>query len=125
MKMVLAPYLDKDIPIGGHTRETIGHTVLHARDGFDGVIQLYPLGCMPEIAAEAILPKISNDLDLPILTLVTDEMTGDSGYQTRIEAFLDLLAQRREAAASREHLIREEIALMERDIKPASALVHS
>ena len=118
------PYLDKDIPIGGHTRETIGHTVLHARDGFDGVIQLYPLGCMPEIAAEAILPKISNDLDLPILTLVTDEMTGDSGYQTRIEAFLDLLAQRREAAASREHLIREEIALMERDIKPASALVH-
>lgn len=89
------PYLMTDI--GGHTRETLGHTVLHARDGFDGVIQLYPLGCMPEIVAQGILPRISREMDIPILTLIIDEMTGETGYMTRVEAFLDLLYQRRQA----------------------------
>jgi predicted nucleotide-binding protein (sugar kinase/HSP70/actin superfamily) len=89
-----AGYLGTDI--GGHTRETLGHTVMHARQGFDGVIQLYPLGCMPEIVAQAILPAISRDYDLPVLTLVIDEMTGEAGYITRIEAFVDLLRQRRQ-----------------------------
>lgn len=87
------PYLRTNI--GGHTRETLGHTILHAKDGFDGVIQLYPLGCMPEIVAQAILPTVSNDYDIPVLTLITDEMTGDNGYMTRIEAFVDLLEQRK------------------------------
>lgn len=88
-------YLGADI--GGHARETIGHTVLHARQGYDGVIQLYPLGCMPEIVAQGILPQISKDYDMPVLTLVIDEMTGEAGYMTRIEAFIDLLLQRRQA----------------------------
>ncbi len=87
------PYLPQDI--GGHTRETLGHTVLHALDGYDGIIQLYPLGCMPEIVAQSILPAISDDYNIPILTLITDEMTGEAGFMTRIEAFLDLLYQRR------------------------------
>jgi predicted nucleotide-binding protein (sugar kinase/HSP70/actin superfamily) len=87
-------YIETDI--GGHARETIGHAVLHARDGYDGVIQLYPLGCMPEIVAQAILPSVSRDYDMPILTLLVDEMTGEAGYTTRIEAFIDLLYQRRE-----------------------------
>jgi predicted nucleotide-binding protein (sugar kinase/HSP70/actin superfamily) len=86
-------YLGTDI--GGHTRETIGHAVLHARQGYDGVIQVYPLGCMPEIVAQSILPQVSRDYDLPILTLIIDEMTGEAGYMTRIEAFVDLLQQRR------------------------------
>lgn len=88
-------YLGADI--GGHARETIGHTVLHARQGYDGVIQLYPLGCMPEIVAQGILPQVSKDYDLPVLTLVIDEMTGEAGYMTRIEAFIDLLLQRRKS----------------------------
>jgi predicted nucleotide-binding protein (sugar kinase/HSP70/actin superfamily) len=89
------PYLGADI--GGHTRETLGHTVLHALDGFDGVIQLYPLGCMPEIVAQCILPRIIEDYRIPVLTLIVDEMTGETGYMTRVEAFLDLLVQRRRA----------------------------
>lgn len=87
-------YLETDI--GGHARETIGHAVLHAREGYDGVIQLYPLGCMPEIVAQGILPSVARDYDMPILTLLIDEMTGEAGYATRIEAFVDLLYQRRE-----------------------------
>jgi predicted nucleotide-binding protein (sugar kinase/HSP70/actin superfamily) len=88
------PYISH--AIGGHTRETVGHAVLHAQQGYDGVIQLYPLGCMPEIVAQSILPQVSKDYDIPILTLITDEMTGEAGYMTRVEAFVDLLLKRRE-----------------------------
>ena len=88
------PYLGT--MIGGHAQETIGDTVLYARDGYDGVVQVYPLTCMPEIVAESILPAVERDLDIPILTLIIDEMTGEAGYLTRVEAFVDLLKKRRE-----------------------------
>jgi predicted nucleotide-binding protein (sugar kinase/HSP70/actin superfamily) len=82
--------------IGGHARECIGDAVLAKEQNFDGAIQIFPMGCMPEIVSKAILPSISKDKDIPILTLVVDEMTGEAGYITRIEAFLDLLERRKE-----------------------------
>ncbi|MCX7842601.1 MAG: CoA protein activase [Clostridia bacterium] len=88
------PYLGA--MIGGHAQETVGHTVMYARDGYDGVIQIYPLTCMPEIVAQSILPSVEKDFDIPVLTLIMDEMTGEAGYQTRLEAFGDLLKKRRE-----------------------------
>jgi len=88
------PYLGT--MIGGHAQETVGNTVMYANEGYDGVIQIYPLTCMPEIVAESILPEIQRDLDIPVLTLIIDEMTGEAGYLTRVEAFVDLLAQRKE-----------------------------
>lgn len=82
--------------IGGHARETIGNTVLYAKNGYDGVIQLLPLSCMPEIVAESILPAVERKYGIPVLTLIIDEMTGEAGYLTRLEAFVDLLNRRRE-----------------------------
>ncbi|ALB44811.1 MULTISPECIES: 2-hydroxyglutaryl-CoA dehydratase [Clostridium] len=82
--------------IGGHARECIGEAVMAAHDGFDGAIQIFPMGCMPEIVCKAVLPSISKDKNFPILTLVVDEMTGETGYITRIEAFLDLLERRKQ-----------------------------
>lgn len=81
--------------IGGHARECIGEAVLAHEDGCDGAIQIFPMGCMPEIVSKAILPKISSDKDFPIMSLVVDEMTGEAGYVTRIEAFVDLLERRK------------------------------
>jgi predicted nucleotide-binding protein (sugar kinase/HSP70/actin superfamily) len=89
-----ANYLD--VPIGGHARESLGNSVMYADNGFDGVIQIYPLTCMPEIVASSIMPSISFNKNLPVLTLVIDEMTGEAGYKTRIEAFSDMLIRRRE-----------------------------
>lgn len=81
--------------IGGHARECVGEAVLAAKDGLDGAIQIFPMGCMPEIVSKAILASVSRDKNLPLLTLVVDEMTGEAGYMTRIEAFIDLLERRR------------------------------
>jgi predicted nucleotide-binding protein (sugar kinase/HSP70/actin superfamily) len=83
--------------IGGHARECIGEAVLAEKAGLDGAIQIFPMGCMPEIVSKSILPTISKDKNFPIMTLVVDEMTGEAGYVTRIEAFLDMLERRKKA----------------------------
>ncbi len=83
--------------IGGHAQETIGHTAMYARNGYDGVIQIFPFSCMPEIVAESLLPVVENDTGIPVLTLIIDEMTGEAGYLTRVEAFIDMLEKRRES----------------------------
>ncbi len=93
VKRESAPFLP--VSVGGHARETIAHAVSARKAGMDGVIQIFPMGCMPEIVAKAALHATG----LPLLTLVVDEMTGDAGYDTRIEAFLDMLEARRRQAA--------------------------
>lgn len=81
--------------IGGHGRECIGEAVMSYHQGLDGAIQIFPLGCMPEIVTKSILPTIQKDKDFPIMSLIVDEMTGEAGYVTRIEAFLDMIKMRR------------------------------
>lgn len=83
------------IGVGGHGRECIGEAVLASKEGYDGAIQVFPLGCMPEIVSKAILPTISTEKDFPIMSLVVDEMSGEAGFITRVEAFIDLLERRR------------------------------
>jgi predicted nucleotide-binding protein (sugar kinase/HSP70/actin superfamily) len=93
LRLASRPYLKHYV--GGHCRECIGEAMQAQRKGLDGAIQIFPMGCMPEIVAKAILPSISRDRDFPILTLIVDEMTGEAGYVTRIEAFLDMLERKR------------------------------
>ena len=81
--------------IGGETIETIGDTVFAARNGIDGVIHIMPFSCMPEIVSQNILTKVSREEDIPVMTLVLDEQTGKAGYQTRIEAFIDLVKRKK------------------------------
>lgn len=93
IKRLAAPYLDQKI--GGHGQNSIGETVHYASQGYDGVIQLAPFTCIPEIVAKSIMPKLSRDLDIPVLTLFIDEQTGKTGVETRLEAFIDLLWQKK------------------------------
>jgi len=85
--------------IGGHGKECVGEALLSKKANMDGAIQIFPLGCMPEVVAKAILPSIQRDKDFPVMTLVMDEIAGEAGYITRIEAFLDMLAMRKKAKA--------------------------
>ena len=88
------------LEIGGHARECIGGAVLAKEEGFDGAIQIFPMGCMPEIVSKAILPSVAREKDFPVLSLVVDEMTGEAGFVTRLEAFVDLLERRRDRGVS-------------------------
>ena len=81
-------------PIGGHARESIGESVNFKKEGYDGVIHLYPFSCMPEVVAGAMTPKVSSDYDIPIISICLDEHTGKAGFQTRLEAFVDMIRKK-------------------------------
>lgn len=84
------PYLSRDV--GGDGWESVGEKVYHAAD-WDGMVHLAPFTCLPEIVAQNIFPATSGHL--PVLTILCDEQTGKSGMLTRLEAFVDLLWQRK------------------------------
>ena len=81
--------------IGGECIETVGDTVYAAKNDIDGVIHIMPFSCMPEIVSQNILPKVSREENIPVLSLVLDEQTGKAGYLTRIEAFIDLVKRKK------------------------------
>ncbi len=91
------PYLNE--LIGGHGINSIGEIVIYAEEGYDGVIQLAPFSCIPEIMAKGIVPRVSREEGIPVMTIFIDEQTAAAGVLTRLEAFLDLLQRRREQKA--------------------------
>lgn len=74
----------------------MGHAVLAGEQGYDGFVQMAPFTCIPEIVARGVLPDVSRDYDLPVLTFFLDEQTGEAGMRTRVEAFVDMLWQKRQ-----------------------------
>lgn len=83
-------YLKRDV--GGHALESLGKKITGASE-YDGLIHLMPFGCLPEIIAENIMLKTEEKL--PVLTIACDEKLGEAGLITRLEAFVDLLWNRR------------------------------
>ncbi len=94
LKEASYPYLKSFV--GGHGLESVANTVLYKQKGYDGVIHLLPFSCMPEIVARSALPRVSCQHGIPVMTLVLDEMTGEAGYTTRLEAFVDLIERKKE-----------------------------
>jgi predicted nucleotide-binding protein (sugar kinase/HSP70/actin superfamily) len=87
------PYLNYFV--GGHGRETVGYAVKFARQHYDGVIQIGPLTCMPEIVAQQVLGQVGEKEGIPVMTMYFDEHAGAAGIQTRLEAFVDMLQRRK------------------------------
>ncbi|MBC8530271.1 hypothetical protein [Gehongia tenuis] len=80
---------------GGHDMENIGWMMEYKERRMDGVVHLMPFGCLPELITQSLIPDITRDLDLPILSMSIDEQTGSVNNQTRLEAFADLIAQKK------------------------------
>ena len=87
--------------IGGYGRQTVSKILRGG--GCDGIIKIMPAGCMPEIVAKAFCEGLQDDDDRRILHLVYDELSGDAGYQTRTEAFVDMLERRKYVLAGNRH----------------------
>jgi predicted nucleotide-binding protein (sugar kinase/HSP70/actin superfamily) len=77
--------------IGGFALDTVYHTIACADAGFDGIIHIFPVTCMPEIVSCQILQKVSRQKKIPIMSLTIDEHMEKTGLDTRIEAFAELL----------------------------------
>jgi predicted nucleotide-binding protein (sugar kinase/HSP70/actin superfamily) len=85
----IMPYLKSTV--GGHGRDAIYELLEYSKEGFDGVIQLLPFGCMPETTVRPILQNISKEKGIHFISFSIDEQTGEVGVSTRLEAFVDLI----------------------------------
>ncbi len=88
------PYMQEYI--GGDGQESIGTTIFLKKKGWDGMVHIWPFSCIPELNAQNVLPIITKHYNMPVLPMVVDEQTGEAGYQTRLEAFVDMLYLKRE-----------------------------
>jgi predicted nucleotide-binding protein (sugar kinase/HSP70/actin superfamily) len=77
-------------PSEGTGKEGVGEAVFAAKHGIDGQSRFCP-GLHAGVVSKAILPAIRKDWNIPIMTMIVDEVTGEAGYVTRLEAFLDML----------------------------------
>jgi len=64
-------------------------------EGYDGIIHIKPFGCTPEIGAIPIIRKVCNHYKMPVLFFSFDSETSDTGIKTRLEAFYDMLQERK------------------------------
>jgi predicted nucleotide-binding protein (sugar kinase/HSP70/actin superfamily) len=72
-------------------------SVLHflGREDIDGIIHVSSFGCGPDSLVGDLVERFSHrSRRMPFLYLTLDEQTGEAGLQTRIEAFIDMLAWR-------------------------------
>ena len=82
-------------PLGGHGFENLYNALYLCDKGFDGIIQLLPLTCMPETTIEPILNKVCADHNMPLLRLLIDETNSEINFDTRIETFAELIKRRK------------------------------
>lgn len=82
--------------LGADATESVVLSYKLAKKNYNGIVHIKSFGCTPEINAMPILEKISNDYNIPIIYFSFDSQDNEVGIETRIEAFYDMLVQKKE-----------------------------
>ncbi len=61
----------------------------------DGIITINAFGCGPDSMMLERISRYARKLNKPILNLSIDEQTGEAGFVTRLEAFVDMLYRKK------------------------------
>ena len=85
-------------PIGGHGLQSIAHTMHAAKHGYDGVMHIEPLSCMPETMVEPVINSICEKKGLALLRLAIDETNSEANLDTRLETFIEIMRRKKYAA---------------------------
>ena len=88
--------------LGADATESVVLSLDLAQKKYDGIVHLKSFGCTPELNAMPILEKISNDYQIPIIYFSFDAQDNEVGIDTRIEAFYDMLLQKKEHSSLKE-----------------------
>ena len=75
---------------------TIAAARKYAQEGFDGIVHLKSSAARPRSTACPCCSAISRDTGVPVLYLSYDSQTSDTGLDTRLEAFYDMIAMKKE-----------------------------
>lgn len=74
-----------------YSKEIIG-AIEYYKDKIDGIIFITSFPCGPDsLVNELLIRKLK---DIPTLNLIIDELTGETGIETRIESFIDIIKER-------------------------------
>lgn len=87
-----------------YSREHLG-TVMYFLESktVDGILQLIIFSCGPDsIIGEMSARYFRRNPEIPLLQLVLDELSSETGLKTRIEAFLDMIERRKQTKRSEE-----------------------
>lgn len=80
-------------------REMTGCAGHYLKDNkIDGVITLTAFGCGPDSLMVERITRKSRQFNKPLLNLTIDEHTGEAGFITRLEAFVDMLYRKKRAS---------------------------
>lgn len=75
------------------------HFLENGRGQIDGLIHLTAFACGPDFIVNKLVELECKKLKvLPFMSLMYDEQTGEAGVLTRLEAFVDMVRRRKEAA---------------------------
>lgn len=75
---------------------SLGDAVHHAKHGVDGIIHFQTFNCMPDVMLRSMLDNVAKEYNVPIVHYMRDEHASDVQYETRLEAFADILHKKYE-----------------------------
>lgn len=81
--------------MGADAMDNVYYTKYLIDNNYDGIIHIKSSFCTPEIGSMAIINKMCEESDTPILFLSMDANTSKVGFETRIEAFYDMIEMRK------------------------------
>ncbi|MEK7167371.1 MAG: hypothetical protein AAB791_00025, partial [Patescibacteria group bacterium] len=72
----------------------IGEIMDELENGAEGIVHFQSFGCMPDIMLKPILDRVAKDFNVPIIHFMRDTHASDVAYETRLEAFMDLIKRK-------------------------------
>lgn len=81
--------------LGADATDNIAWTLQLCSNNIDGIIHIKSTFCTPEIGAMPIISKICSEYEVPLLFFSFDMNTSPTGFETRIEAFQDMIWRRK------------------------------
>lgn len=81
--------------MGADAMDNIYYTKYLIDNKYDGIIHIKSSFCTPEIGSMSIINKMCEENNMPVIFLTQDANTSKVGFETRIEAFLDMIEMRK------------------------------
>ena len=96
---------------------TAGHYLKDNK--IDGIITINAFGCGPDSLMVDRITRKAKEFGKPILVLTIDEQTGEAGFITRLEAFIDMLFRKKRSK------ILADVEMKEYDYVPQTNICNS
>ena len=81
--------------MGADAMDNIYYTKWLIDNNYDGIIHIKSSFCTPEIGSMSVINKLCEENNMPVLFLSMDANTSNVGFETRVEAFIDMIEMRK------------------------------